>query len=683
MRRLPLALLLLGCLLAPAAWAEPSSRAPSPVSAVDSSKRELFAKLVMRERSMFTQVSVETLEKLGLYRPNPNLPRTPSTLTGAASTLDCVHAKHDITLHPSSGETTATLELRVRATGGALSSVGLSFDEGLNVGNVTATGGHTTQISQGVQTPSRVVVIRLEPALQPNEETIVTIPYSGSLACAMATDVGTTVCEKGSEFAFFAHQSIFPYIFDPSEPAPYQLDALTRDVVMRVPSSMDVIVTGQRISEVSSAGTKTSTWAIEKPLSRIVGMYAFIGSLGLMDVVGRPVPTTLVFPAPEKQIDHSLVSWSKPALEFIEKSSAGLPLPFTKNLSLIRLPETIRDPGTATYGMTLLSDAYSRAGDLMYEETWAHENAHLFWGIVAPETNSYESRLMSEGMATLTEIDYSYARHFQNEDRDLYLARRFLPMGLDIRAQSPKLPAVQLAEGEGFTEDFRTQGYTLWAYYKTSATLDHMRATVGDDVFAKALTRYLNKCSYVGCRPDALRESIEAENGGKSMKPFFDRWVTGNGRPQVLVGFTAVPGATGADVELLKLDDQPMTLDLWVSMADGKTQKQKVELSGTTSTVHIDTPSPVLRVAMNPRHDVLVDVQSSVKGDLDFDGESDGFDLLRCTRQVGRKYESKGAGGLWNVDETFDPRCDVNHDNVIDDKDITLIAEDFGNLRPR
>jgi hypothetical protein len=59
----------------------------------------------------------------------------------------------------------------------------------------------------------------------------------------------------------------------------------------------------------------------------------------------------------------------------------------------------------------------------------------------------------------------------------------------------------------------------------------------------------------------------------------------------------------------------------------------------------------------------------------------DGIDLLRCTPLVGRSYKSTAAVGLFNVDERFDPRCDVNGDLIIDDDDITAIAGSFGTLR--
>jgi hypothetical protein len=184
----------------------------------------------------------------------------------------------------------------------------------------------------------------------------------------------------------------------------------------------------------------------------------------------------------------------------------------------------------------------------------------------------------------------------------------------------------------------------------------------------------------VGCRPDDFRGVLE-ETSGKDMKPFFERWVTGSTRPKVSIGFAPVEG--GADVELSKADDKPMTLELWLRLDDGQLVKRRVDLGGRTTTVHLDTGAWVRSVSASPRHDVLVDAVSALDGDLDFDGETDGFDLLRCTPLVGKSYKTTSAVGLWNVDEQFDPRCDLNGDLKIDDEDITAIAASFGALRPR
>ncbi|MDB5219035.1 MAG: Aminopeptidase [Myxococcaceae bacterium] len=591
------------------------------------------------------------------------------------SALDCVHAKHDIQLDPKTGATTAHLDLEIRAQGHALSAVGFSLDEGLHVGAVTADGRAVT-VSDEVHSPERLVQLELSPALKPGESTVLHVAYDGTLACG-AYDEGGIVCTKGEEFSYFGHQSVVPFIFDPDVRQGGELDAMTRDIVLRVPAGVDVIATGEKVSETNDGTTTVSTWTIDHPLSRALGMYVFAGKLGLRPVPGRKVPTTFVFPNPELPVDARLVSWSAGVLDFVEQVGGG-PLPFQRSMTLVRLPANVGDPGTATFGMTLLSDSYVRAGDLMHEETWAHENSHLFWGIVVPETSSDESRMMSEGLAVLSELDYTWSRHFASMDRDTYLARRFVPIGLDLRAHGQDLPSVQLRAGETHPDGLRTSLYTLWAYYKTSATLDHLRVTVGEEAFARGLAAYVKQCSYVGCRPDSLRTVLE-KTTGDSLAPFFDRWVNATSRPAVSIAFEPVDG--GADIELTKVDAEPMTLELWLRLDDGQLVKRRVKLRGPSTKVHVATGARVRSVMTSPRHDVLVDARSSLKHDLDADGEVDGIDLLRCTPLVGKSYESKNAVGLFDIDERFDPRCDLNGDLVIDDEDIDAIAGSFGNLR--
>lgn len=646
----------------------PLSANAGPSRFDDASSHPLF-RLVESERapSRFIARVLSSGVVRGIPRPPP---------LGEPSALDCVHAKHDIRLDPQTGVMSAVLDLKIRAHGGRLAAVGLLVDEGLTLGAVSADG-RSVSVADEVYAPARVIQITLSPALAAGDSTVVHVLYQGTLACGSDPDSGSILCAKGQEFSYFAHQSVIPYIYDPQAPQDATLDAMTRDIVLRVPSQIDVVATGEKVSETTEGDTKASTWTIDRPLSRALGLYVLAGKLGMTKVPGRSVPTTLVFPSPEMPVDKRLVQWSTPVLDFVEKF-AGAPLPFQRSLTLVRLPATVGDPGTATFGMTLLSDTYASAGDLMHEETWAHENAHLFWGIIVPEVSMLDGRMMSEGLATLTEIDYTWARHFASADRDTYLARRFVPIALDLRTQGKDLPPITLGAGEP-PPDYQTWQYTLWAYYKTSATLDHLRVTLGDDVFAKGLAAYVQKCSYVGCRPDDFRSVLE-QSSGKDMQPFFERWVTTSARPKVSIGFAPVQG--GADVELAKADDAPMTLELWLRLDDGQLVKRKIDLGGRSTRVHLDTGAWVRSVSASPRHDVMVDAVSSLEGDLDFDGETDGFDLLKCTTLVGKRYKNTSVG-LWNFDEQFDPRCDVNGDLEIDDEDITAIAESFGTLRPR
>lgn len=594
------------------------------------------------------------------------------------SPLDCQHATHDIAFDPASGVTTATLDLRVKAKSGPLSRIGLSLDQGLELANVTVDGGRTATVSDKIYKPARIVEIKISPPIEVGQTATIRVPYAGTLECGTYPEGGGVVCTKAEDFSYFAHQSIVPYVFDPLDPTGgSDLDAMTRDIVLRVPSTTDVIATGEKVGETIDGATKISTWAIDRPLSRTLGMYVFAGRLGLRTVPGRNVPTTFVFPNPEMPVDKRLVSWSTPALDFVEKIGGQL-LPFQRSMTLVRLPATVGDPGTATFGMTLLSETYQRTGDLMHEETWAHENSHLFWGIVVPESTSFESRMLTEGLATLSEIDYTFGRHFASEDRDTYLARRFVPIGLDLRVQGKDLPSVQLVNGDAPPDGYRTSLYTLWAYYKSSATLEHLRATLGDETFNQGLGEYVKKCSYVGCSPTDFRAVLE-KTTGRDLGSFWDRWVTATSRPTVTIAFEPVEG--GADLELTKPDDAPMTLEIVLGLDDGQLVKRRVDLAGKTTKLHVGTGAWVRTVRTSARHDLMIDARSARDLDLDFDGENDGIDLLRCTPLLGKKYASKSATGLWDVEERFDPRCDVNGDMVIDDADIDAIAQHFGTLR--
>lgn len=594
----------------------------------------------------------------------------------ATSPLDCIHASHDLELDPRTGATTATLELVVRARGGPLGAVGFLIDEGLSVRSVTSEGREATA-RDAVAAPTRAVEVALSPPVADGESATIRVAYGGTLACSSSPESGALVCKKGASFSYFSHQSVFPFLFDPTTPDDASLDTMTRDIVVRVPADVDVVASGERVSEAVTETTRTSTWTIDRPLSRVLGMYVFTGALGRSTVPGRVVPTTLVYPAPERAIDQRLLAWSAPVLDFVEKVG-GARLPFQRSMTLVRLPGDIGDPGTATFGMTLLSDSYAQAGDLMHEETWLHENSHLFWGIVVPERSSAESRMMSEGLATLAEIDYTFATHFQGEDRDRYLARRFVPIGLDLRAYGTEVPPVWLGEGQRPPDASRTSLYTAWAYTKTAATLDHLRETIGDDRFERALAAYVEACSFVGCGPADFRAVLERTTG-EDLGAFFDRWVTASTRPVVTVSFQPSPG--GADVELTKADDAPMTLQLSVRLEDGQLLKRRVDLRGRTTRVHLDAPSGVRSVQTSARHDVMVDARSGVDGDLDFDGETDGFDMLRCSRLVGTSYRSQSGLGLWSVSEQFDPRCDLDGDQRVDDEDLMKIARRFGKLR--
>jgi hypothetical protein len=323
--------------------------------------------------------------------------------------------------------------------------------------------------------------------------------------------------------------------------------------------------------------------------------------------------------------------------------------------------------------MTLLSETYAGPGDVMHEEVWAHENAHLFWAVLVPEGDFDRSRMLTEGLATLTEIDYTHAHHFASEDRDLYYARRFRAVDVELRYARKGLPPIVLKPGQQQPDGM---AYTTWAYEKTSSTLDHLRAGIGDEVFATGIKDFAGKCRYVGCVADDLRQAMERASK-QDLKPFFARWITGTATPTITVSFT--PTASGADVTLEQEDALAVPLDVWIRMDDGSITRKKVRLEGTTLTFSVD--GKVRSVSLSPRHALHVNARSAVDMDLDFDGEVDGHDLFRCLPLVGKS--ARNTIGIYDMNETFDAACDIDQNGTIDDADIAAIQEPFGTLRAR
>ncbi|HVJ92935.1 MAG TPA: hypothetical protein VM580_24205, partial [Labilithrix sp.] len=251
----------------------PSLALAGPPMASATEQAHLWQKLVENERAPAAARTVA----LASEHFRGTLLRPPA-LADAPSALDCQHATHDITLHPTTGATSATLELRIRAVGKPLAAIGFSLDEGLAVDSVSATE-RSTSVSQAIFSPVRALSVGLSPALLPGEETTISLHYEGTLACA-ATDGGNPICSKSNDFSYFARESVFPYIYDPELPASLAFDGLTRDITLRVPAGLDVVATGQRVSETLEGTTKVSRWSIDKPLSRVVAMYALAGTLG-------------------------------------------------------------------------------------------------------------------------------------------------------------------------------------------------------------------------------------------------------------------------------------------------------------------------------------------------------------------------------------------------------------------
>ena len=609
----------------------------------------------------------EKLRSLAGHRP-AGQPRPPSK----PGVLDVVHRTMDVDVDPVTGVVALTIKVRVKAVGNALDNLGFGFQNGL-VASAPTVGGVAATVAAGAEGDYGYASVTFPTPVAAGTETEVSLRLAGTISCATSDR-----CSMAPGFSHFTTASIFPYVYEQSGNE-LAFDGATTDLTLRTNPGLDAVVSAELVETRTEAGRSVTVWRVPKPVNHGFGFYAFLGTLLREPIAGRPVDTALIAPTGTSPNTARLVGWSKEALDFVEASS--LPLPFGQQW-LVRLPKQLNDPGTVSYGMTLLNDLYGDHGDAVYQETWVHENAHLAWAIAVPELESTHTRMFTEGMATLTEVEFTGWR-YPDEPRDEYLARRYQNIRLSWLPKGGLADLLPVFATEAKARQLlysNSPEYTGWAYEKSSATLDHLRATIGDEAFLRAQKKYASQYAFVGGSLDDFRSLLEAESG-ISLASTFERWLTKSSRPRIRVGFATT--AAGTELVLEKDDDLAVPLQLWVEDERGARTVVFVTAEGASTRLAAPAGVSVFSVRPNPRLGVLADLRSTVDGDQNFDGEADGKDLLACATHVGETFQPNDSGpGLWLVDQHFPVECDRNDDGTIDATDFADLESGFEGTTP-
>src|SRR5688572_29012287 len=231
---------------------------------------------------------------------------------------------------------------------------------------------------------------------------------------------------------------------------------------------------------------------------------AVFGDLVARDVPGTSIPTRVIHLASDGDWIDRIAEWAADIVAYLDRQ-AGRSFPFPR-LTLVKLPDSARFPGTAGHATSLLAEYYGDNGERYFEETFAHETSHCWWGVLAVE-QAANTRFLTEGLATFTQIDYTGAVILGGADRDRYLGRRYREMELISLYSTPfgGLPAVVPPPGEG-----PGAAYTEWAYLKGASVLELLRVTIGDEAFARALADYAGSCVNVPCTTEDFLSAMSA-----------------------------------------------------------------------------------------------------------------------------------------------------------------------------
>jgi hypothetical protein len=494
------------------------------------------------------------------------------------------------------------------------------------------------------------------------------LTWSGTLACAN----GSELCSKGDvPFAWLDQGSGVPLLLDPA--VGYTTDTAQRTWVLHTPPGFAVQLAADLVSDSEGTTEHTSVWKTQHPVALSLDSWMISGSALTLTptlLTATPIVHAQSLQAPD------VAGWAQTVLPLED-------LRFGPRLSVgtaqVIVPRASSLIGTASYGMTLLNEGYDQLGPVLHEEIWAHENIHQHFAVRGYPADISVTALLTEGITTLLELDYS-SRHLVGLERDLALANRIHEFELIATYKYPKADALPLVLGEPSQMPSDAYLYNAWAYFRGASTLDLLREYVGEAIFDDALNRYLDACDQGPCDTSVFQAQLDAA-AGKDLSRFFSEWLLTAKRPLLKVGF--VPTTDGADVTLDQDADGLLPVEVWLEKADGTVQRESWVMTGSHESRHViaTSPAPVRAVRVNPRQEGAVRVDSAVAGDIDFDGEVDGFDIIACARQVGQTLDTPTPNaGIWHTNLDFDRRCDTNLDGQVDAAEVAALA--FNTLRP-
>jgi hypothetical protein len=573
-----------------------------------------------------------------------------------------------VTLSPPSAVASVRVITRIRAEQSAVSQLYLYFDQGLSVTSATAdvsTVSSETQLSP----PYAFIGLTLDTPLAAGSEAVITVQLDGTLQCS---GPGGDICDVAAPggVGVLMSGSAIPHLLDESSVGLFNPWGATRTLELELPSGTDAIAPGELVLD-DDDGTRHTTRWVTPGYHSAGGYLAAFGDFGSMVSVGTSPQATIRYDNAAPMWADQMTSWTGKILPFLD-AQAGAPLPLDA-LNVLKLPTGSVLPGTAGHGFVLLSEIYGAYGERYFEETLAHEMAHEWWGVVVSPTDVLLTRWLVEGLATLSQIDYA-ANHFAADagvDAAAYRTRRYREHDLLLRyTASDVIPAVAPL----FPAMIASADDTLWAYIRSSAALAHLRVLIGEQAFATGLQQWAAQCVFEHCDTADFQQVLEAASG-QDLSDAFQTFVHGTSYPAPSISFSEADGQLHVSAPAVT---GTVPVELLIRLDDGSELRELATFPSSS----IAVPSSVRSVRPNPISDAVLRPSSAQPGDVDFDLEVDGFDLIHCARQLGLQVQpGAGTEGLQRLDLDFDPRCDSDGDGNLRAGDLAAQFDNFGTLR--
>ena len=186
----------------------------------------------------------------------------------------------------------------------------------------------------------------------------------------------------------------------------------------------------------------------------------------------------------------------------------------------------------------------------------AHELAHQWWGQAVGWKN-YHEQWLSEAFAQY--FAALYAERSRGQGTFDTIIRRMHDWATENSDQGPIYLGYRVGHVKGDSQIFRAV-----VYDKGAMVLHMLRRLMGDEAFFGGLRRFYDDWRFKKAGTDDLRHVLEEESG-LDLTRFFERWVFGDGLPQVAVS-SRVENHDGTQEAVIEFDQSGAVYDVPVTV---------------------------------------------------------------------------------------------------------------------
>lgn len=413
----------------------------------------------------------------------------------------------------------------------------------------------------------------------------------------------------------------------------YPNERFTSEVLCRVPQGMTVISNGRLIKQGQEGELTLFHWSQEQEhvnyLVSIIGGY-----FEKLEAKHGELPIAFLTPPSEFAVAENSFRDTAAILAFFE-GETGVKFPWAKYYSTC-VTDFIAGGMENTSATTLTSNTlFSTASENLRSshQLDAHEAAHQWFGNLVT-CKDWSHLWLNEGFATY--YTHLYEEHKSGTDEMLYQLHQD---ARTILANNDEKPIVWRSYADPMEQfDYR-------AYPKASWALHMIRSQIGEGLFRKCVTTYLERHRNGSVETQDLLAVLE-EITGRSWDEFFDQWIHHGGEPELKVAYAWDESRQQAKLTIRqtqKTSDKVLLFDfpLPVRFIDdtGTIHEESIRIHETSEDFYFELPAKPKIVRIDPELTVLASIDFTPANPLLH------AQLENADDMIGRLLAAKALGG--------------------------------------